>query len=136
MSIPDAPAPPGTSFPVVDPHAVPDRRRSGRTRAGRPVVVLLFVGAACLVAMIPLFRQGIAPHAFPSYVQGDPSYQVQRYSAPWTGGGVAVGGIGLVCWAAAAALLVQRRQVSPAPRPAAPSEDGLAPRPTEAADEY
>jgi hypothetical protein len=136
VSAPDVPAPAGTSFPVVEPPTAPDRPRSVRSRAGWPAAVLLLVGAGCLVAMVPLFRLGIAPHAFPSYVRGDPSYQVQRYSAPWVGGGVALGGVGLVCWAAAAGLLVQRRRVAPALPPAVLSDGGLAPRPSEAAREY
>jgi hypothetical protein len=111
----------------------------GRRRAWVPVL-LLVLGAVCLAVMVPLFRHGIASHAFPSYVQGDPSYEVRRYSAPWIAGAVALGGLGLICWSVAGGLLVRARR-SPAPvtlsTPAfADGPSGLAPRPTEAAREY
>jgi hypothetical protein len=147
VSTPDVPAPAGASFPVVARPVAPDLPRRPTWHA----VALIVVGAACLIAMVPTFRHGVATHAFPSYVQGDPAYEVRRYSAPWVGGAVALGGVGLVCWAVAVGLLMRaRRRPVAASRPAAlrPAaalgntvstdslDTGLAPRPTEAAREY
>ena len=134
MSSPDVPALSGTSFPAgpaAPPAATvpPARRRPWLP----PLLVLL--GVVCLVAAVPLFRHGVGAHAFPSYVQGDPSYEVRRYSAPWIAGGVALGGLGLIGCTVAAQLSVaarRRRTVVPA----VPVDPGLAPRPTEAAREY
>ncbi|WP_111766618.1 hypothetical protein [Nakamurella deserti] len=118
------------------PSAVAD----ARGRAWVPVL-LVVLGVICLAVTVPLFRHGIAAHAFPSYVQGDPSYEVRRYSAPWIAGAVALGGLGLICWSVAGGLWVRGRR-SPAPAQMSPSPvavdapAGLAPRPTEAAREY
>lgn len=143
MSTPDVPAPAGASFPPA-PAVVPVAVR--RTPVWVPAA-LTVLGAACLIAMVPLFRHGVVDHAFPSYVRGDPAYEVRRYSAPWIAGAVALGGVGIVCWAVAAGLLRpgRRTAVDAVPHPIAnrpdpvddvADRDGLAPRPTEAAREY
>ena len=159
MSVPDVPAPAGTSFPAVSPPPTAASTATAASVPRWPVVVLVVAGAVCLIAMVPLFRHGVVAHAFPSYVENDPSYAVQRWSAPWVGGALAVGGSGLVCWAIAGGLLSRGRRhrvatrsaavnalsatppaVSTVPAvstlPAVGEMPGLAPRPTEAAREY
>ena len=137
MSSPDVPALAGASFPT-GPAAtsvvpVPPVRR----RRWLPPL-LIVVGLVCLVVAVPVFRHAIGAHAFPSYVQGDPSYEVRRYSAPWIAGGVALGGLGLIGWTVAAQLLTaaRRRPAVVPDAPTAPLDPGLAPRPTEAAREF
>lgn len=143
MSAPHVPAPVGPSTPFAPATApVSDRSSVNGGRAGWAPVVLVVVGAACLVVMVPLFRHGVVNHPFPSYVQNDPPYSVARWSAPWVGGAVALGGVGLVCWLLAVIRLsaLRRRPSRPAgaERPIVDVSEpsGLAPRPTEAAREY
>ncbi|MEO5832819.1 MAG: hypothetical protein ABIR83_05535 [Nakamurella sp.] len=113
-----------------------------RARPAWTPALLVVIGTACLVAAVPVFRNGVVDHAFPSYVQNDPSYSVARWSAPWVGGAVALGGIGLLCWLLAVG---QVRSLRRRPAPVAPGgprivdvsePSGLAPRPTQAASEY
>ncbi len=140
MSLSDVPAPAGTSLPAV---AAPTSAAATGSAQRWPVVVLLVLGAICMVAVVPLFRNGVVTHAFPSYIRDDPAYTVQRWSAPWVGGALAVGGLGVTCWAIAGGLLARARR-PPATRPApvgtvvtgTTDSAGLAPRPTEAAHEY
>lgn len=139
MSSPDVPAPAGASHLLPSAGSADTVRRTPvRRRRVLPVVALAVVGIACLVAVVPLYRHGVVAHPFPSYVQGDPVYEVRRYSAPWIGSAVALGGIGLVCWTVAVTLLRGRRPAAaaPAPVPLETFEPGLAPRPTEAAREF
>lgn len=104
--------------------------------------LLVVLGTACLVAVVPVFRHGVVDHAFPSYVQNDPSYSVARWSAPWVGAAVALGGIGLLCWLLAVGRVRSlRRRPAPVAAEGRPIVDvsepsGLTPRPTEAASEY
>jgi len=73
------------------------------------VVLLLVVAAGSAVAAAPVYLHGIAAHPFPSYIDGEPPYQVDRYSAPWIAGGLALGGLAVLLLVVAVDLAVHRR---------------------------
>lgn len=129
MSNPDVPTPVGTSNGPVT---------TAPRRARWLPAVLIVVGVGCLIAAVPLFRHGVVTHAFPSYVQNDPSYEVARWSAPWIAGSLALGGVGVLSLLIAGGRLLSRPpRVPVVHRPADVSQpSGLEPRPTEAAREY
>ncbi len=54
------------------------------------------VGIGCVAGAIVLYRHGIAAHPFPSWVDGEADYQVERYSGPWVVGAMGLGGLGVV----------------------------------------
>ena len=57
---------------------------------------MLVIAVGCAVAAAPVYRHGIAPNPFPSYLPGDASYQVSRYSAPWIAGGIGLAGLAVI----------------------------------------
>ena len=87
---------------AVDSRPVPARRK--------PVsrIVLLVVAALCLAAVVPIYRNGIEASPFPSYVAGNPMYQVERYSAPWIAGAIGLAGLAVLLLLVAAGPLFER----------------------------
>lgn len=155
---------PAAPFGAPTPHPGFEYVQLSTVRRWLPVVILLVVGVACLIAVVPLYRHGVDDHAFPSYVEGGSPYEVRRYTAPWIAGALALGGLGIIMCILAIARVVTTRGVpvehpqsdeptldvngtsprsaaDPSPRlpvlgaSSAPSEHLLA-RPTEAANEY
>ena len=72
-------------------------------------MLLLVVAAGSAVAAAPVYLHGIAAHPFPSYIDGEPPYEVDRYSAPWIAGGLALGGLAVLLLVVAVDLAVHRR---------------------------
>jgi Na+/proline symporter len=99
----------------------PDARDGSAVAAERPVsrrwvsvAVMLAVALACAIATVPVYRHGIAPSPFPSYVPGDAAYQVQRYSAPWIAGAIGLAGLAVILLTVSLGpLLFTRRSVPP-----------------------
>ncbi len=142
MHAPDVPAVAGASSAPQTTSPPASGRQPAAAPTGWSVVLLVLLGTACLIAVVPTYRHGVATHLFPSYVRDDPDYLVQRFSAPWIAGSLALGGAGLICWwVAVGRLLAFRRPavavVAPVGRTADPDErTGASPRTTEAAREY
>jgi hypothetical protein len=82
---------PGAWVPPAEP--APFRSTAPRWWANAVIVV---VAVGCAVAAVPVYRHGIAANPFPSYVQGDPSYQIDHYSAPWIAGGICLAGLAAI----------------------------------------
>lgn len=71
-------------------------------------VVELVIAAVCVVVAVPIYRHGIMPHPFPSYVPGDQPYQVERYSGPWIAGAIALAGFAGILMVLGIGRLVRR----------------------------
>jgi hypothetical protein len=90
---------------VTDEPARPD----SSARRWWPVAVLVLIAVGSAVAAAPVFRHGIVASPFPSYIDGEPPYEVLRYSAPWIAGGMALGGLAVLLLVIAVDLTVRRR---------------------------
>ncbi len=81
---------------------------AARERPWVVTVVLLAAAAFAAVFAVLLFDKGAVPHPFPSYVEGEPAYEVVRYSGPWIAGGIALGGVAALLLVAAIKRLLRR----------------------------
>jgi Na+/proline symporter len=91
--------------------AAPAAPASRRRRFWLVAAAELVIAAVCVVAAIPIYRHGIMPHPFPSYVPGDQPYQVERYSAPWIAGAIALAGLAGILLILSIGRLVRRPAV-------------------------
>lgn len=86
------------------PNRQPDRPRTVVT------AVLAVLGVGCAVAAGPVYRIGVVPGTFPSYVPGAAPYQVDRFAGPWVAAGLLLAAAALVVLIVVIARLARVRR--------------------------